>query len=73
MTDRYTRHGHSYPLLVRNVVIHPITGRRKADALYFDTVARRWRTVDNEQDQVALAAEVAAGRLRVTPNWQAYL
>ena len=73
VTDRYTLHGHSYPLLVRNLVIHPITGRRKVNALYFDTVARRWRTVDNEQDQVALAAEVAAGRLRVTPNWQAYL
>jgi hypothetical protein len=65
VADRYTLHGHSYPLLVRNIVINPITQRRKADALYFDTTARRWRKVEAEADQIALAGEVAAGRLRV--------
>ncbi|GAB4443892.1 MAG: hypothetical protein Kow0031_26230 [Anaerolineae bacterium] len=73
VTDRYTLHGRSYPLLVRNIVINPITQRRKADALFFDADSRRWRTVDNETDQIALAGEVAAGRLRVRPDWQAYL
>lgn len=71
--ERYMLHGHSYPLLVRNIVINPITQRRKADALYFDPAARRWRPVDNEADQVALAGEVAAGRLRVRPDWPDYL
>lgn len=71
--QRFTRHGRSYPLLIRRIVTNPVTRRRVADAIYYDDTTRRWLDVTDDADRLYLAAEVDAGRLRLTPDWHNFL
>ena len=72
--ERYqSPEGRHYPLLIRGLVVNPITRIKKADAIYYDGDARRWREIVEDEVRVALAQEVEAGRLKVTTNWQYYL
>jgi hypothetical protein len=39
----------------------------------YDGEARRWREINDEETRPALAREVEAGRLAVSPDWQQQL
>jgi hypothetical protein len=59
--NHYYLNGYAYPLLVRNVVINPITRQRKADALYY--AAGRWQPVARDADRIAIAEDFDEGRM----------
>jgi hypothetical protein len=65
--------GTAYPLLIRRLTTHPITLLKKADAIFYDSQSRRWREINDDETRLALAREVEAGRLAVSPDWQRQL
>ncbi|GAB4444162.1 MAG: hypothetical protein Kow0031_26560 [Anaerolineae bacterium] len=60
--NRYYLNGRFYPLLVRNVVINPITRQRKADAFYY--ADGRWQPVASDDHRLAIAEDFDAGRMQ---------
>ncbi|MBN1220812.1 MAG: hypothetical protein JXM69_17960 [Anaerolineae bacterium] len=72
--DRYhAPDGRQYPLLIRGILTHPITMAKKADAIYYDADTHRWQEIVDEDIRLALAREVEAGQLKVSPDWPALL
>ncbi|MCP4993116.1 MAG: hypothetical protein GY934_04925 [Gammaproteobacteria bacterium] len=65
--------GRYHPLLIQQVTTHPITLIKKAVAIYYDRESRRWREISDDQTRIALAQQVEAGTLQVTPDWQSQL
>lgn len=62
--------GRYHPLLIRAMTTHPITLVKKADAIYYDSATRRWHEIVDDDVRLALASEVDAGTLQITPDWQ---
>lgn len=60
--------GRERPLVIRRVVVNPITNRPRAEAAWYDESLGRWRLVDDDDVREKLAEEVRAGRLRVDPD-----
>jgi hypothetical protein len=63
--DRLRIGEREYPLVVKRVTTHPLSGQRKADAVYYDDTLQQWRAVVEDEDKIKLARAVDAGRLAV--------
>jgi hypothetical protein len=63
--DRIRIDDQDYPLVVKRVVRSPLSGERKADAVYYDEALEQWREVVDDRDRVNLARAVEAGRISI--------
>jgi hypothetical protein len=72
--DRYRApNGQQYPLVIRGVKTNPLSMAKRADAIYYDGEMKRWREIVDDEVREALAKEVEAGNLPVTPDWENHL
>lgn len=51
--------------MVKRVTTHPLSGQRKADAVYYDDSLQQWRAVVEDDDKIKLARAAGIDRLAV--------
>ncbi|HEX9923688.1 MAG TPA: hypothetical protein VGD99_13605 [Anaerolineae bacterium] len=58
--------GQHYPLIVKRLMLNPITQTEKAEAVFYNGELKKWREIVEDDAREALAREVRAGRLTVS-------
>jgi hypothetical protein len=60
--------GQVRPLVIRRLMTDPLSGRRRAEAAYYDEALGQWRLIDDNSAREQLAAQVEAGQLALDPS-----
>lgn len=60
--------GQVRPLVIRRLMTDPLSGRRRAEAAYYDETLGQWRLIDDTAAREQIAAQVEAGQLALDPS-----